>query len=233
MLIYGLMILCAAALVIGIYSCDTSEKEPWWAILLAVVVGFTAMWIIGMADNFALRCLEIPSHQIATKAATIALIEEGGKLLTILFLAQVLLRHQFSEPMDGVIYGQLAGLGMGLEESLLYLSINPPTIQTLGMEIVRLFAHSLMAALIGYAIGAGIQPKGQRHHQPRLILLCLALSTTMHFGWDVIAYARNDHLLAHILPMWLMLIMMIVWRWFCSLAQDESKMLLASQPSML
>ena len=76
------------------------------------------------AITTALDVLHLGHDDVATRAAVIALIEEGGKLLTVLFLANVLLRRQFNDPMDGLIYGRLAGLGMAVNESMLYLSLH-------------------------------------------------------------------------------------------------------------
>src|SRR5438309_2122585 len=75
------------------------------------------------------------------------------------------------------------------------------------------------------AIAVGFRPNGNREHYPRLVILCLALSTTMHFGWDTVAYSHSSGLLAHVLPMWIMLMMMIVWKWFCTLAKQRSQAL--------
>jgi RsiW-degrading membrane proteinase PrsW (M82 family) len=93
------------------------------------------------------------------------------------------------------------------------------------VEIVRLIAHSLMGGIVGFAIGLGAQPTGRRNYQPRLVLLCLALSTTMHFAWNVVAYTRSTELWARVMPMGLMMLMMLTWRWFCTIAQERSKQL--------
>jgi RsiW-degrading membrane proteinase PrsW (M82 family) len=213
--------------VLWTYQQDSPEREPWWAILFAVAFGFGMMWLIGMADDFAIRFFHLTPARIFPRAATIALIEEGGKLISILLLAVWLLRKQFNDPMDGLIYGRMVGLGMAVEESLLYLSLSPPTLQTFGIEIVRLFAHSLMAGLVGFAIGIGARPHGRSEYHPRLVLLCLALSTTMHFAWNVGAYGQFTGLFARILPMSLMLIMMLLWKWFCTIAQERSRAVFA------
>jgi RsiW-degrading membrane proteinase PrsW (M82 family) len=221
--IFALMMVCAAALVVWVYHQDRFEKEPWWAVIVALACGFGMMWVLGQADDFAIPFFHLSRDRVFTKAATIALIEEGGKLLTVLLLAHVILRNQFNDPMDGLIYGRLAGLGMAVEESLLYLSLAPATLQTLGIEIVRLFGHSLMGGIVGFAIGLGAQPRGRREYHPRLVLLCLALSTTLHFAWNVVAYTRSPQLWARVLPMGLMLLMMVTWRWFCAIAEARSR----------
>ena len=226
--VYTLTILCAAVLVVWVYHQDPYDREPWYAVLVAVATGFGIMSLLGLADDFAIRTLEL-SNTILPKAATIALIEEGGKLITVLMLALVLLKKHFNDPMDGLIYGRLAGVGMAVQESMLYLSLSPPTLETVGVEIVRLFAHSLMAGLVGFAIGIGARPNGRSEYHPRLIILCLALSTTFHFGWNAVAYSRQSDLFARLFPMGMMLAMMILWRWFCSIAQAKSRELFAME----
>lgn len=230
--VYSLMMLCAAALVVWIYHQDPYDKEPWLAIVAAVFAGFGAMWVIGLADDFALRVLHITREHIIAKAATIALIEEGGKLITILLLARLVLRRHFNDPMDGLIYGRLAGLGMAVEESLLYLSLAPATLETIGIEIVRLFAHSLMGGLIGFAIGLGARPDRKQQYYPGLVVLCLGLSTFLHFGWNVVAYGPKAGILARVTPMAIMLALMLTWRWFCSIAQARSAQAFAPVRSM-
>lgn len=85
--VYTLTMLCAAALVLWVYHHDSQEKEPWWSIIVALLFGFVMMWLIGMADDFAIKTFQLTPDRIFPKAATIALIEEGGKLLSIVLLA--------------------------------------------------------------------------------------------------------------------------------------------------
>lgn len=225
--VYALTMLAAAALVLWVYHHDSHEKEPWWAILFAVVFGFGMMWVIGLADDFAVRFFALTRERVIAKAAAIAMIEEGGKLISILLLALWLLRRQFNDPMDGLIYGRMVGLGMAVEESLLYLSLSPPTLETFGIEIVRLFAHSLMGGLVGFAIGIGARPNGKSEYHPRLMLMCLMLSMTMHFAWNVAAYGQFTGLLAKVIPMVVMLAMMAFWWWFCWIAESRSRLVFA------
>lgn len=222
-----LMILSAAALVLWVCRYDRYDKEPWQAVLLALASGFAGMWLIGLADDFALRAAGLSREQMVAKAAIIAIIEEGGKLLTILLLARVLVGRHFNDPMDGLIYGRLMGLGMAVEESLFYLSLSPPTLSTLGMEIVRLFAHSLMGGLVGFAIGLGAHPRSKRRDFPALVLGCLALSTLLHFGWNIIAYRPPDPLISRLVPMGVMLTMMALWEWLCGIAETRSRQIFA------
>jgi RsiW-degrading membrane proteinase PrsW (M82 family) len=229
--VYSLTMLCAALLVVWVYHQDSQEREPWYAVLVSVASGFAMMWVLGFADDFAIRWMNDAGNGIITRAAVIALIEEGGKLLTVLLLAHLLLRREFNDPMDGLIHGRLAGLGMAVNESLLYLSLAPPTLNTLGMEIVRLFAHSLMGGIVGFAIGLGANPHGRRTIYPRLVVVCVSLSTLLHFLWNTVAYTHSGNGLARLLPMGVMLTLMATWRWFCHIAQSRSRLIFSPPPA--
>jgi protease PrsW len=225
--VYTLTILCAAALVAWIYHYDRYEKEPWYAIAVAVAWGFAAMWMIGLIDDAVLSRMNFDSEHLASKAAAIAFIEEAGKFLAILLLSIVLAR-EFNDPMDGLIYGRLIGLGMAVQESLLYLGISPPTLQTWGIEIVRLFGHSLMGALVGFGIGLGAHPRHRRQNYPLLAGACLLLSMLLHFGWDWVAYGSQTLLIHQITPVLLMAGMLLMWHVLCAVCEARSKRLFAA-----
>jgi protease PrsW len=228
--VYTLTICCAAGLVLWISSYDRYEKEPWHALLTALAIGFCAMWLVGQADDLALAFLRISHRNPIAKAGLIAFIEESGKLLTILLLARFVLKKQFNDPMDGLIYGRIVGLGMALEESLLYLSLSPATLQTAGVEVVRLFAHSLMGGMVGFALGLGSTPGKQRTTHPGLALACFALSTALHFVWNVNAYVPTQSVAYRLAPMAIMLVMMLLWQGLCALAENRSKRIFAPEP---
>ena len=223
--IHVITFLVAAGLVVWIYHRDHHEKEPPYAIALALVVGFAGMWLIGILDQWALDRFAFSRTEILQKAAVISVIEETGKLLAILALAWGFLRREFNDPMDGLVYGRLVGLGMAAQESLLYLSLAPPTAMTLGMEVIRLCAHSLLAGIVGFAVGFGAAPNQKRRPYPSLVVLGLALSITLHFAWNTVAYAGVQTTSARVTPMVLMLVMMGIWRLLWNIAERKSRWL--------
>ena len=72
-LIYVLMLACAAGLAVFIYRYDLHEKEPWHMAVLAVGMGFAFMWLAGMAEDLVLTRLSVRRDQFAAEA--------GGELL--------------------------------------------------------------------------------------------------------------------------------------------------------
>jgi protease PrsW len=229
MLPYGMMVVSAALMVVWVYHYDRYEKEPAYAIVLAIVAGFGAMWVIGRVDDGALALIPQAHVYPIVKALLVALIEEGGKLVTILVFG-ILLYREFNDPMDGLIYGRLIGLGMAINESLLYLSLSPPTLSTAGSEIVRLLGHSLMGGLVGFAIGLGGHPLHRRKQYPMLAGGCLLTSMVLHFGWDYAAYAPPSPVIQHLAPMVMMAVMLLGWTLLCNVAQARSKEIFAPNP---
>lgn len=221
-LIYLLMLACAAGLAAFIYRYDLHEKEPWYMALLAVGMGFATMWLVGMVEDFALTRLAIGRQQYAARAAVVAHIESVARVAMVLCVAW-LFRPRFNDPLDGLMYGTLGGLGMAIEESLLYLSLAPATAHTLGVEVVRLFAHSLMGGLVGFAVGQWVRPSSRPHPKPILTAGCLAVAVLVHFSWDFIAYQQSRSALLKLLPMLLMLSLMLVWGGLVAYASEQAR----------
>ena len=127
-------------------------------------------------------------------------------------------RRHFNDPLDGLVYGTLGGLGMAMEESLLYIGLSADKdALLLGAEVVRLFAHSLMGGLLGFAVGLTLRPprcprgSPQRRRKVVLPLTCVAVALVVHFCWNYIAYRPHVAAAMRGVLMLLMLSLMIVW----------------------
>jgi RsiW-degrading membrane proteinase PrsW (M82 family) len=221
-LIYVLMLACAAGLAAFIYRYDLHEKEPWYMVAFAVGMGFAAMWVAGIVEGYVLAKLAVRHEQFAARAVVVAHVESLGRVAMVLAAAR-LFRSRFADPLDGLMYGTLGGLGMAIEESLLYLSLAPANAHTLGVEVVRLFAHSLMGGLVGFAVGQWVRPMSRPHPKPILTTGCLACAVLVHFSWDFIAYQNSHTALLKLLPMLLMLALMLVWGGLVAYASEQSR----------
>jgi len=219
-LIYVLMLACAAGLATFIYRYDLYHRERWYMVVLAVGLGFTCMWMAGAVEDLVLTHLGISHTSIAAKAAVVSVCETIWRMVMV-FTVATLFRSRFTDPLDGLMYGTLGGLGMAIEESLMYLSFAPATVQTLGAEVVRLFAHSLMGGLIGFAVGQWVRPHYKPHPRPMLTVGCLAVALMVHFSWDFIAYQASRAALLRLLPMLLMLALMLVWGGLVAYAVEQ------------
>ena len=221
-LIYLLMLACATGLAAFVYRYDLCRREPWYMVVLAVGLGFTVMWMAGAVEDLVFAAFPALRVTLGPKAALVALTETAARLVMV-FTFATLLRTRFTHPLDGLMYGTLGGLGMAIEESLLYLSFAQPTPHTLGAEVVRLFAHGLMGGLVGFAVGQWTRPNQRLYPRPTLTVGCLAVALLVHFSWDYIAYQSTRASLLRMLPMLLMLALMLVWGGLVAYASEQMR----------
>jgi RsiW-degrading membrane proteinase PrsW (M82 family) len=181
---------CGLAIGLIVMRYDLYQREPWYLVLTALLLGAAAMWISGQIETAIIQACV--SQKILIPNTLLALIagstEEFAKFAVVVLLWAALARH-FNEPIDGLIYGSFAGLGAALEESVFVLSrshINgylPPT------EPVRLCGHLVMGG-IG-AFGLGLLTTRSRWSLP-VIILCLCSAGALHTFWDIAAFSAAD-----------------------------------------
>ena len=230
MFIYIAVFACAAALAGLVHRYDRFEKEPLRMVLLALALGFVAMRLVGLAEDAILAYAHLTPEDRAQKAAIIAGIEDGAKLVAVLLIA-VAFRKHINDPLDGIIYGTLVGLGAAIDESLLYLGLAGAlsALHTLATEFTRLVTHAMLGGVTGFAVGIGARPDRPRRTRPLLILACLLISVAIHFAWDVIAYRPEHHSIpVRLVLMGLMLWLICTWGMMMAVARRRSEMIYAN-----
>lgn len=190
MLVYATVFACAYALALVVYRYDMYEKEPWYLLLLVVVLGMATAFGIGFVEDFAIRFFN-QQESVRGQALIAAFFEETAKLLVVGLVA-VFFRREFNDPIDGLIYGAFTGLGFALHESLFYLSFTPKVPQQIGAETVRLLLHLLMGGLAGFGLGLARFPK--RLPLWPFVLPCgVVAAMAIHFSWNYwCGIARDD-----------------------------------------
>jgi RsiW-degrading membrane proteinase PrsW (M82 family) len=178
-LLYFSLGLCALAAACLVYRYDMYDREPPGLLALAVGLGVGAMAAAGVLEEWTLSGERITREPAI--AAVAALEEESLKLLVVAVIA-LLFRRDFNDPMDGLIYGSMSGLGMALEESshLLRAShatgpLPPPA------ELVRLCGHLVMGGIGGFPLGLA---RVRHPRWPWALLGCVLAATGLHLGWD-------------------------------------------------
>ena len=185
MALYVVLGLCALLAALLVYRYDLYEREPWYMIVLAIVLGALGMRLVGAIELVSLVFVE--SH--VAVAALAALHEEAARLVIVIAIALVF-RSQFNDPMDGIVYGSMVGLGMALEESFYLLGLlEAPDVLLLPVELVRLFGHLVMAGIVGFAIGLA---RTRVPGWPSQLIRCLVAAFLLHFLWDWIALDAAD-----------------------------------------
>jgi RsiW-degrading membrane proteinase PrsW (M82 family) len=174
---------CLAGLLV--YRYDLYNREPWHLLVLAAALGALAMRGAGAVETLSLGFVDGP----VVRAAIAALDEELARLGVVSVIA-VTFRAQFDDPMDGIIYGSIVGLGMAVEESFYLLNLmRAPNVLTLPVELVRLLGHLVMGGIAGFGVGmAAMKVRGW----PSMLIRSFAIALAIHFAWDWIALASPD-----------------------------------------
>lgn len=148
-LIFGIL---PSLIWLSVYLREDKRPEPKWMVLLIFILGgiFTlpALFFEIIAEKFFPQSWEIP--MIFLNAS----IEEFFKFLVLpLFLFN---RIVLEEPIDGMIYMIISGLGFAAFENT-FLIIQFPQIETLFViSLLRtlgaVFLHALSSAIFGYFV---------------------------------------------------------------------------------
>lgn len=166
-----------------VFRYDMYEREPWWMLVLAVIAGAGMMW--GAFElELLIQNLAGVSDQSLLKAFLAGTLEELGKL-AVPTAVLLLIRKHFNDPMDGLVYGSLAGLGAAIFEGAWWQWFVPQpedtaAITTHGPNLMRLLMHTLWGGIVGSALGLIVMKRDTR------IKLAQRVGGVMliHFAWD-------------------------------------------------
>jgi RsiW-degrading membrane proteinase PrsW (M82 family) len=150
-MIFFVVLACCALLTAGlVYRYDLYEHEPLPLLGVAIAVGAGSMWIAGLAEGWVFACWkDVGSLGIAAVASG---AEELLKLFVVIAVS-LLARREFDDPMDGIVYGSMAGLGAALEESVFYQRMSPALHGFVpAAELVRLWAHVVLGGIVGFPL---------------------------------------------------------------------------------
>ena len=184
MLLYLTVAFCAFLAAILVYRYDLYEREPWLMLLLAAGLGVLVMRFLGEIEMILLRQV---AASLSSAAAVAAVVEELARLGTVVAIA-LLFRREFNDPMDGIIYGSIVGLGMGLEESFHVIGQfrQPSFFLSFPVELVRLLGHLIMGGITGFGVGMA---RMRIPHWPARLVGSVAFAAVLHFSWDWMALA--------------------------------------------
>ncbi len=181
MFVYLGVALWAVLLAARVYRYDLYHKPPRPMLVLAFAAGLAAMWALGHLEDRTASTLGVTLHNLPGQALIAATHEELAKLAIVVCLALVW-RRRFDGPLDGLVCGAFAGLGMAVEESLFHLSLcTNPGVRTLGVELVRLLLHVLLGGSSGFAVALAV---ARARHWPGALAGWWTASTLLHFLWD-------------------------------------------------
>lgn len=224
-----------------VYRYDMHEREPWWMLLLAIVGGAVMMAGAFCAEYAVLLAVANSGleYDYALLHATLAGVLEELAKFTIPLAVLLLFRKQFNDPMDGLIYGCMAGLGAALYESAWFMLNEPttgwlPLLHQRAQDAVRLLMHTCWGGLGGFALGLIVMKKPWR----LMLAKCLGGAVALHLCWDLFVGFAETQTFIHRLIAALTLGTTVVWfgfltfyanRWSRQMHAPKSKQKLTSR----
>jgi RsiW-degrading membrane proteinase PrsW (M82 family) len=179
MFVYLTIAGCAIAIVLLVCRYDMYDREPPQWLAAAVLLGAAGCWLAGTIEDQLIGWTSA-QQDLAWQAAFASGVEELIKLLGVLLIAVVARRH-FNDPLDGLIYGAMIGLGLALAESMFYVSMSAGETELIGTEAVRLLLHMMLGGLDGFSLGMA---RFRMRYWIRALLFTLGASLLIHFAWD-------------------------------------------------
>lgn len=179
---------------------DRNEKEPWRLVLVAaawgaIVATSLVIWGESLWDATAQHTLVPGPGLDASIAFSAGLFEELAKGAAVVLLFLVM-RDDFDDVVDGIVYGAAVGLGFNFLESIAYMtdlySIFQPEgfgweaagFQWYGRQVLGLFfGHATYTAFIGAGLGVARQLPHARQ-KALAILSGFLIAIAGHFSWD-------------------------------------------------
>jgi protease PrsW len=203
----GVAAICAAACLpttaFGLFvvrRLDRNEKEPWRLVLVAfawgaIVATSMVIWGESLWTAMAERLLVPGPGLDASTAFSAGLLEELAKGIAVLLLFLVM-RNEFDDVVDGIVYGAAVGLGFNFMESIAYMTnlyaiFSPDGVggyaagfQWYARQVLGLFfGHATYTALIGAGIGIARQLHSRRQ-QVIAVASGFLIAIAAHFSWD-------------------------------------------------
>ncbi len=138
-----------------IYLQDTHEKEPKKMLLWAFLCG-CASTIPALIGQTFFKHLENPDSLFQTAIFAFGVVAVTEELSKYLLLRRFIYpKKDFNEPIDGIVYGVMVGLGFATLENVLYVfNANGNGLSTaLGRAFTAVPAHAAFGVLMGAYIG--------------------------------------------------------------------------------
>ncbi|MDT0156925.1 PrsW family glutamic-type intramembrane protease [Microbacterium sp. ARD32] len=143
----------------GVHLIDRWEPEPRSLVIFALAWGGVAAVGIALLFDLLIRLAAGRPDAFFSAVVQAPIIEEAGKGLGVLLIF-VIARRAFDGPVDGVVYGALAGAGFAFTENIQYFGqslitggAGELTITFVLRGLMSPFAHAMFTALTGFALG--------------------------------------------------------------------------------
>jgi RsiW-degrading membrane proteinase PrsW (M82 family) len=193
-------IIPAAGIFLLVNFMDRFEREPWFlrvaAFLWGAIIAIPpALFIERNVDNILQNLLNPNTSEVlrvALQGLNAGITEETIKGLGLLLLFLVL-RDEFDNVTDGIIYGALIGAGFALVENFSYFALNSKNFLVfliVGRVILGWLGHSTFIACFGAALGY-VRHTRVRWKQIVIPLLGYLVAVGLHSFFDFVDFQAS------------------------------------------
>ncbi|MCC6178222.1 MAG: PrsW family intramembrane metalloprotease [Chloroflexi bacterium] len=177
-----------------ILQLDRYEREPWQVLLAAFLWGAVVATFIAAISNDLIGALvsAIVGEALGgllTTSVVAPIVEETAKGSALLLLYWIV-RHEFDNVLDGIVYGSLVGIGFAMTENVLYFGrmLQENGLVGLGVlfylrVILGGFGHALYTGTVGAGLGYAREVR-RRWIIPIIIPLAYLLGIVQHAAWN-------------------------------------------------
>lgn len=160
---------------------DRFEKEPKWLILLAFGFGIFSVFPAAVTSVLGGSFIVQNGNFINTAVFAFLVVALSEEFAKFFFLRYILYkRKEFNEPLDGIVYAVMIGMGFAAFENLLYVAQGGVSVAVMRM-VTAIPAHAVFAVIMGYYVGLA---KFDLTHRSELIRKGLLYPMLLHGAYD-------------------------------------------------
>lgn len=197
-----LILLCFLSILPGVLISifiiwqDRNDPEPLFNLFICFILGmlsaFPAMLLEYAGTHYILPLIHQHAWQIlATIVLSFVVVGFSEEFIKFFFVRQIVFKTKaYSEPLDGIVYAMMIGMGFATFENLLYIVFRGGTVK---LAILRMFtavpAHGMYALMMGYFLGVA-SFEIDYNKRKRLWRYALALPVFAHGLYDFFLFQR-------------------------------------------
>ncbi len=179
---------------IYIYYKDIHDKEPHkyliWCFFFGALSTLPAIWLErwGMSLGY-----DVSPNIVTTAIFAFVVVGGSEEFVKYVFLRGYIYdKSEFDEPLDGIVYAVMIGMGFATLENILY-AINYGIQTTIMRAFTAVPAHASFAVIMGYYVGLA---KFSDINKIQLLLQGLIGAIVLHGAYDFFIFQKNYPALA-------------------------------------
>lgn len=172
---------------------DRFEKEPIGLMVLAFCFGIFSVFPAGISSVVGGKLFDVSGSFINTALYAFLVVGVSEEFAKFFFLRYILYqRKEFNEPLDGIVYAVMIGMGFASFENVLYVSDGGLSVALVRM-LTAIPAHAIFAIVMGYYVGLS---KFDLTHKPELMRRGLIYPILLHGAYDFFLLQKSIPMLS-------------------------------------